>query len=232
MSVPTAQPLSDLSMCNQAIGLISGDPIDAIGEESPLGLFCAENYPQKRRFLLSKYRWTFCNEVALLARLEIPAAMAERAPMGFRFARPSDMTGAAHDWRDHPDPTRKTRGYYVMESGGDLWGEADRIFVEYTAQRVEAVWPAWFVELMRYAFAADLAGHAQMRSLQRDYEMKAWGSPGEGGEGGLYAQARNEDARMAPPRQLVAGIDPGPLVGVRGGLGLGHWPGFRLGSEV
>jgi len=206
-------PLTDLDFCNLAIDKVSGDRIADFSEESPLGVFCAGNWPQKRAMLLGKYRWTFANSVRLLAAVT-PGANEPRV-MAYKFTPPADLVGAVHAFRDHPDPFSAERTLYVLPSDNHFWADEARVYAEYTAARVEALWPSWFVELALYAFAADLAAHTQNRSLQRDYEQKCWGTPSEGGEGGLYAQARNEDSRQAPQRQLTSGIDDGPLVGSR-----------------
>lgn len=224
--------ISDLTVCNLAIDRVSGDRIDALGEDSPLGAFCQDNYPHKREVLLGKYRWTFATSVALLARVEIQPG--EVAPCAYKYAKPADMVGAVHAWRDAADPQRASRVPYVIEADGFLWSDEARIYVEYTADRPERTWPSWFRQLVVTAFAADLADHCQRAGLARDLRAEAFGTPGEGGEGGLYAQARNEDARMAPQRQLVSGIDPGPLVGSRSGGGFGAFgfTGTRLWGDA
>ncbi len=222
---------TDLTVCNLAIDRVSGDRLDAMGEESPLGQFCADNYPHKRELLLSIYRWSFATQVALLARLEPEPG--EPRPCDYKFARPSDLIGAVHDWRDTVDPQDRTRALYVLEANDALWCDAATVFAEYTADRPEGKWPSWFRQLVVTAFAADLADHCQRSTLARELRAEAWGTPQENGEGGLYARARNEDSRMAPQRRLTSGIDPGPLVEARGGYGLGRFgfTGFRLGSE-
>lgn len=207
--------LIDLDICNLAIDRVAGDRIDALGEDTPLGVFCADNYPHKRDYVMGKYRWTFANRVRPLALKEIAAG--ETAPMVKKFVKPSDLVGAVHAFRDAADPQRATRTPYVMESDGHFWADDAPLFAEYTAARAEAEWPVWFRQLVITAFAADLADHCQNRGLARDLRVEAWGTPAMDGEGGLYAQARNEDARHAPQRQLAGGVDPGPLVGVRGG---------------
>ncbi len=223
-------PYTDLDVCNLAIGRIAGDPIETLGEESPLGVFCQRNYGHVKEVVLGKYRWTFANRVVSLARMGIGAG--ETAPCANKFAKPSDLAGAVHDWRDTADPMRKGRSIYVLESDGALWADEAVVFAEYTAAVVEANWPTWFRQLVVTAFAAELADHAQLRTQARDLRAEAWGTPSEGGEGGLYAQARNEDARMAPQRQLTAGggVDAGPLVGARYGHGFGRFgfTGFQL----
>lgn len=223
--------ISDLTVCNLAIDRVSGDRIDALGEDSPLGAFCQDSYPHKREVLLGKYRWTFATSVALLAQVEILSG--EIAPCAYKYAKPADMVGAVHAWRDAADPQRASRVPYVIEADGFLWSDEAPIYVEYTADRPEKTWPSWFRQLVVTAFAADLADHCQRAGLARDLRTEAFGTPGDGGEGGLYAQARNEDARMAPQRQLVSGIDPGPLVASRysGGFGAFGFTGTRLMGE-
>lgn len=208
-------PFTDLDICNLAIDRVSGDRIDALDEESPLGAFCFVNYPHKRDFILSKYRWTFANAVALLSRVDPAADPNEPRPCEHKFAKPGDLVGAVHDWRVSADPAASRGRPYVMESGGFFWSDTAPLYVEYTALRREETWPAWFRQLVVTAFAADLADFCQLSTKARDLRSEAWGTPGENGEGGLYASARNEDARLAPQRQLIAGVDAGPLVQAR-----------------
>lgn len=206
--------LTDVDICNLAIGKCSADRIDALGEESPLGAFCAENYPNLRETLLGKYRWNFANTVRLLSGQEIAAT--EEAVMTYKFVPPADLIGAVHDWRDHADPERGCR-VTVLSINEAYWSDTARVFAEYTATKPEASWPVWFRALVIIAFAEEVALFCQMRTLARDYHVQAFGTPQENGEGGLYATARNEDSRMAPQRTLVAGVDPGPLVESRWG---------------
>lgn len=205
--------LTDLDICNLAIDRVSGDRIADFTEESPFGVFCADAWPHKKEMLLSKYRWAFANSIRLLAAEEIGAT--ETAVMAYKFAKPADLVGAVHAFRDAADPYQAERTPYVMLADDHYWADEAVVYAEYTAAKAPALWPAYFRELAIVAFAADCAGHAQMRSLQRDLEAKAWGTPSDNGEGGLYLQARNEDSRQAPPRQLVSGVDAGPLVGSR-----------------
>lgn len=219
---------TDLTICNLAIDRVSGDRIDELGEDSPLGAFCRDNYPHKRDFVLGKYRWTFANQVALLARLAVPEG--EPMPCAFKYARPADLAGAVHDWREVADKQKARISPYVMDSGGAFWSDQSPLFAEYTRHVPEADWPSWFRQLVVTAFAADLADFCQLRGQARDLRMEAWGTPSMDGEGGLYAQARNEDARHAPQRQLAGGVDGGPLVEARMGGGFSRFgfSGFSL----
>lgn len=211
---------TELDICNLAIDRVSGDRIDSLVEESPLGAFCQVNYPHKRDFILSKYRWTFANAVSLLARFGVSDIAPEARPMAHKYAKPADLVGAVHAWRETADPLQARSRPYVMEVDGFFWSDAQPLYAEYTAHRPENSWPAWFRQLVITAFAADVADFCQQSGKARDLRTEAWGTPGQDGEGGLYASARSEDARLAPPRQLMtSGVDAGPLVASRFGLG-------------
>lgn len=205
---------ASIAICNLAIDRIAGDAIESFTEETPLGAFCARNFPDLHKALLSKYRWTFANQIARLA--EVAPDEAEAAPMAHRFARPGDLTGAVHAWRDHADPEQGRR-VHVLDIGRHFWSDSRVVFAEYTRMVKPEHWPSWFNTLFQTALASRLADFAQQRTLAQRLTVEAFGPPHENGEGGLYQQARNEDARMAAPRQLTSGIDPGPLVGVRDG---------------
>lgn len=211
---------TDLTICNLAIDRVSGDRIDALGEESPLGAFCQDSYPHTRDYVLGKYRWTFANHVALLAQLA--AADGELKPCTYKYARPADLNGAVHAFRDAADPQRARPAPYVLDSGGFFWSDQSPLFAEYTRAVPEATWPGWFRQLVVTAFAVHLAEFCQLTTKARELHQQAWGTPSEQGEGGLYAQARNEDSRLAPQRQLVGGVDAGPLVDARRGGGFGR----------
>ncbi len=119
----------------------------------------------------------------------------------------------------------------MLEANGFFWCDTAPLYAEYTAVRTESVWPSWFRQLVVTAFAADLADHCQRATLARELRTEAWGTPQEQGMGGLMGSAMAEDSRMAPQRQLVGGVDDGPLVAARGGFGGPSFSGFRLQSQ-
>jgi hypothetical protein len=204
---------TDLDICKNAVSRAGGEPIEAIGEDTPLGAFCAEAYPQKKAWLLGKHRWTFTKRVVALSRETVtPAGW----PALYKFAMPGDVIGAIHAYRDGPTEA----GAYVRALVGadGIASDAPAVYAEYTAQVPEALWPVWFAELAIVAFAADVAVRMRNDGRARDLHMQAFGVPSEGGEGGLYAAAVREDGRNAPQRQLAAGsIAPGGLLEARYG---------------
>lgn len=200
---------TDVDICNLAIGRVGADAIEALDEESPVAAFCAVNYAQKRDWLLSGHRWVFANRTVSLARLTTTPADCPRA---YGFQRPGDVIGAIHAYRRGPRDA--DRAVDVVQAGQLLASDEATVWAEYTARVAEAQWPAWFVELVRVAFAADLAMHLQNRSLSAQLNEEAFGPPALMGAGGLLLAAMQADGRNAPPRQLFYD-DPGPLVGAR-----------------
>ena len=212
---------SALDVCNLAIARIGGETIDALDEETPLGAYCLTTYPQKKAWLLSKHRWGFATGRAPLARLlETPADCS----LSYAFTRPADLVGAVWSWKGGGG--RDAESVYVLPQEKCVASESPTLFAEYTRAVPEAEWPPWFVELVRIAFASDLAAQIQNRSLSADLFAIAFGTPSDNGEGGLLAAARIEDGRDAPQRNL-GGWDDGALVMARMG---GGWPGcgYRL----
>lgn len=215
---------TDLDVCNQAIGRVGGEPIDALNEDSPLSAYCSQFYKAKRDLCLSKYRWEFAAKVAQLAQRAPEVGVTP--PMNFVYARPADLAGAIFAYRNCPGidgpPVR------AVNLGDDICCDVSPLWAEYTACTPEAQWPPGFTELVVLAFAADIARYRQNITLGREMDGLAWGTMDQraGGQpGGQFAIASAEDARMAPQRKLANGggciWDAGPLVAARMGYGYG-----------
>jgi hypothetical protein len=215
---------TDLDVCNLAISRIGGETIDILDETSPAGAYCVAQYPQARDWCLGKYRWSFASAIGLLTQL---GALPPGCPAPFAYALPSDLIGAVHSYRTAPDPRQGTRirAMLVSNAGGDpqayVAAHQSPAWAEYTQRVTEALWPVWFVEFVKTVFASGMASAVgQNTQLASQLFQIAFGTPAELGEGGLYAQCRNEDARNAPPRELYQDPwDEGQLVSARWGYG-------------
>jgi hypothetical protein len=205
-----------LDLCNLAIGRAGGEEIDAIGENTPLGLFCQTAYPQARDWLLSRHRWTFSTRIAQLARRSTtPAGW----PTLYAYDPPGDLVGAVHAWRTGPREIDLTSRVLFHADG--LASDDATLWAEYSARVSEDRWPASFVQLVSTAFASMVAHKMMNRSLASDLREDAFGLPGEEGLGGLFGAAMREDSRLAPQRN-IAGVDGGALLIARGG-----WTGIE-----
>ena len=208
---------TDVSVCNLAIGRVGGEPIEALGEDTPLGAFCQTAYPAKRRELLGLYDWLFAKRYAQLSQT---SPTPPGVPLKNLFAPPSDLVGAVRAFRggpseDSPEVRCLTSNVGIASNHGAVWAE-------YTAEVPEAAWPVWFVGLIESAFGAVLAGRRPDRELQQTLDVEAFGTPDQARQGGKFLLAMQADGRQAPPRQLFSPWDQGELVSARTyGYGVG-----------
>ncbi len=210
---------TDLDVCNLAITRMGGETIDELGEDTPVGAYSATAYPHKKAWLLGKYRWVFATAIAPLSKITPTPA---NCPLSYMYARPGDIVGSINAFRssaqqDAP-PVR------ALQNGSGVASDAPAVFGEYTRLVAEADWPVWFTELVVVSYAADLARLAQNHDLAAALQSQAFGTPSADGDGGLFLQAKQEDARNAPPRQLFS-MDSGELIGARFGAGGYGWSG-------
>lgn len=201
---------TDVDVVNQAIGLIGGEPIEALGEDTPLGAWAQTAYPFRRDYLMSLYEWRFLTAFAQLARM---ATAPPGCPLKYCYALPSDLVGDVRAFRRAPDAHAHVVRVLVSSLGAA--SDAGQVFAEYTAAKPESTWPPWFVTLTATAFASDVARRRPDAAVADTFWQQAFGPPEQGGEGGLYLQARQADGRNAPERQLF--YDAGPLVDARMG---------------
>lgn len=188
---------TDLDICNLAIDRVGGERIEAIGEDTPLGEFCARSYAAKRDLLLGMYRWVHASRIAPLAqRTTAPP----NCPYTYAFNMPQDVIGAIHDYRD--GARYDANKVSVVQQDGYLASDAAVVFAEYTATKPPADWPVWFRELVVVAFAADVAALCQNQGLADRLNQQAFGTPDQQGEGGLFLTAKIADARNAPQRTM------------------------------
>lgn len=95
----------------------------------------------------------------------------------------------------------------------DLWADIQR-------DSDPASWPPMFHKLAVHALASDLAiavtGSATLSDIHRRI---AFGTPQEGGEGGLARQVRRLDSQQQPPQRITDYPLLAARMGGRGGSG-------------
>lgn len=213
--------VTDLVLANQAIGRAGGEKIDAFNSDTPLSAFATDAWPEKKAWLLGKYRWVFADRVAQLAQL---ATTPPGSPFPFAYERPADLGGAIHAFRTTPD-VRGALGFplCVQQLADYIAADQTPVWAEYTAMVDASTWPSWFQELAVTAFAVDVSRRMLRRTQADEFHQLAFGTPEMNGEGGLMLDAMQADSRNAPERSLQS-WDNGALVGARYGIGVGNGP--------
>lgn len=207
---------TDADVCNLSIGKIGGEPIEALGEDSPLGAFCQANYPSRRDDLLASYPWRFATVFAPLARI---TAAPSGSPLPNCFKPPSDLVGDIQAFRDGPSVDCRVVRCLVSSVG--IASHQSQVYAEYIAAKPESEWPIWFVQFVASAYAIDLAQRRPDKSLADDLRLEAYGLPEQAGQGGKFLAAMQADGRNAPQRQLF-GWDAGELIDARFGGGFNN----------
>jgi hypothetical protein len=138
-----------ISLCSQALVLLGAGAIASF-EDGPAAATATQLYPGVRDTLLAKHPWKFATTTVQLAR---SATVPDRWP--YAFALPGEVLVLRGLYPDDADGSAPVTDY--ERRGLDVLTRQDPLWAEYTYAAAEAVWPAYFATLMRYALAAELA---------------------------------------------------------------------------
>lgn len=195
--------LTDIDVCNRMLAKIGGGTIQSFEEDSDLAALCARIYPGIRDSLLSLHPWNFVKNKRQLAK------SAEETPVNEwqnAFVLPSNMLfGPLAVWGDNE--TRPSNNYDIYKNF--LYCNYETVMIDYTARPDESAWPPWFTEFVATAGAAELAVPVSDQVSKKEaLDVKAFGTPGDGGRGGLFAQCRTLNAQVRPTQGLFQNGDP------------------------
>lgn len=169
---------------------LGAPPINSFDTPGDVAQFLKLAYPEIKSTIIGLYQWELFKKMKELTR-------ASGTPDGFTYAYvvPGEMMGTpiAAYWSNQPW-VRATSGYEVR--GNRILSNYERLWLEYTVERPESEWPAWFADLVTAAVAAEIAFMVTDQQNVKDYwETKAYGTPSENRLGGLMGQAMAIDAQ-------------------------------------
>lgn len=181
---------TDISICSRALMNLGAAPINSFDTPGDVAKFLKLAYPEIKATIIGLYQWELFKTMKEMTR-------AAGTPDGFTYAfiAPGEMMGPpiAAYWSNQPW-IRATSGFEVR--GNRILSNYERIWLEYTADRPEGEWPAWFADLVTAAVASELAFMVTDQQNVKDYwEQKTYGSPSENRIGGLMGQAMAIDAQ-------------------------------------
>lgn len=211
MSQNTARAIA---ICNEALTLLGHSAIHDFEGRTPASEACERVYGVVLGQLLDAYDWRFAMRQQKLTRL----AGAPTDGFTYRHQLPNDRDG---------DPAR----YYSDLHGSFVVDSA--VFSDAVHSDHEDLWCDYvkagaltgnFRNLLVRALAADLAlSLCDDRGVYDRFRREAYGTPSEGGRGGLFKTAISNDARGAKPRSVLK-MGTGPLVEAHLGRGLRRHP--------
>lgn len=101
--------------------------------------------------------------------------------------------------------------------GDQVLCDYENVWANIALLRGPEYWPGDFAECFTLAVMAELAlSVREDRALHDRLYQKAFGTPGEGGVGGLFRTALEQDSQATPSTQVGGGVNP--LIDVRGSV--------------
>jgi hypothetical protein len=183
--------ITDVSLCSRALVGLGAGSISSFDEESDRATICRETYPGMKAALLSKYAWRFLMTKKLLTRDAV-------APIGewtYSYIVPGEaLSGAAHAVFYSAENKLAANRYELF--GRRIYTDEAVVYVDFVADQPESAWPAYFQQLMVYAFRAEVAfAITDQQGVADHWHAMAYGSPSEAGLGGAFGDAMTLDAQ-------------------------------------
>lgn len=189
--------LPSIQLANEALRLLGEMSLASLDEGTDLAETVNLLQNPLIEHLLTCHPWRFTMRKAQLARLsDVPVnewQYMHAKPSGALVIRAIYASGAvgAHPLRD----------FEVFQDR--IYANVTDLWADYQVDCDPAAWPAYFYQLARNALAAEFAIPVGASTTAAEfYRAKAYGSPGEAGEGGLMRQAKRQDSMQQPPQAI------------------------------
>jgi len=110
--------MSQINICNQALGHLGAKPIASIDENTQEARFCKIFYDDTLEEVLRDFPWNFAEMRRILASVDVPTA---HANWSYAYAYPSDCVRAL-EISENSDLDREAKDYEIMtyEDGAGL----------------------------------------------------------------------------------------------------------------
>lgn len=197
-----------LSICSDALILLGASPLSSFSEGTDAAQICDRIYDDLKDSIIASYPWSWSIKKTKLARLtEEP-----KSEWKYLYQLPGDtLAGVRAVFNsDNPGIRPISRGWEIIEN--KLQTNEEDVWVDYQFSPGESVLPTYFVQLLKYAMAAEIAEAVTDQITKADYfERKAYGTPGENRRGGYMRVAMNIDGGT----KSIEKIEDYPLIAVR-----------------
>jgi hypothetical protein len=179
-----------LSICSDALILLGATPLSSFSDGTDAAQICDRLYDDLKDSIVASYPWSWSFKKVQLARLtEEPVnewkyfyQLPGDRLSGVRAVFNSSATGIA--------PIQ--RGWELL--GDKLMSSQEQIWIDYQFSPGESALPTYFVQLLKYAMAAEIAETVTDQLTKAEYfERKAFGGPDQNRRGGYFRVASNID---------------------------------------
>lgn len=183
---------TDVSICSDALVLLGASPISSFTEGTDSALVCDRLYPDIRDSVLSSYIWSWSITKTQISRL----STAPTNEWQYAYQLPGDMLSGVLAVFETSGTTERPRRYGWEIYGDQLYTNMETVYIDYQQTVTESKMPPYFVQLLKFALASELAIVITDQGSKAEYfYAKAYGNPGENGRGGEMRKAMNIDGR-------------------------------------
>lgn len=192
--------LTDVEICANALVRLGAQPITSFSDGTDVATFCNTIYTQKKKYILSSYPWRFSFKFIQLSRQTATPSMQWK----YQYTLPADRVQAGFPavYTDDDVGALPIREYSIV--GNVLMSDQTTLYVKYQYNVDESLWPEYFTELMINIMKVELAYLVTDNTqLYQELKLEVYGTPSEGGFGGLVNQTRNLDSRDNPTTYIT-----------------------------
>lgn len=184
---------SKFDLCTQATALLGLGEVQSFS--TGLGVIAGRLYDTVVLSLIESYPWNFAKVYSgSLTRL----SAAPESNWLYQYALPTNLDGIV--WALFDDDGTELRPNKDWERVGNvIMTNLTAVWIRHAAVPEIAKMPKYFHQLAVYALAATFAQPMkESAELASDLRAVAFGTPEQGGKGGLWAMATAADARGTP----------------------------------
>lgn len=179
-----------LSICSDALIMLGASPLSSFSEGTDAAQICDRLYDDLKDSLIASHPWSWSFKKVQLARLTSTPVNEWK----YQYALPGDrLAGVRAVYNSTATGIEPVK--YGWEIQGDkIETSEETIIVDYQYAPNESILPKYFVQLLKYAMAAEIAETVTDQITKAQYyEQKAFGSPSENRRGGYFRVAANID---------------------------------------
>ena len=193
-----AQGDTKLSICSEALIMLGAAPLSSFATGTDEAQIADRLYDDVRDTLLMQYAYSWSVKKVKLGRL----ASTPINEWKYTYALPGDILGNPKAvFNTSAVGSLPQRDFEIYDLG--LYTNYEDVWIDYQYRPEPAIFPPYFVRLLKMALAAEFAEPITDQITKADYyHKKAYGEVTENMRGGLVRVAINIDGADRPAQQI------------------------------
>jgi len=193
-----AQGDTKLSICSEALIMLGAAPLSSFATGTDEAQVADRLYDDVRDTILMQYPFSWSIKKVKLARL----ASTPINEWKYTYALPGDILGNPKAvFNISAVGAQPVRDFEIYNLG--LYTNYEDVWIDYQFRPEPAVFPPYFVRLLKTALAAEFAEPVTDQLTKGDYyHQRAYGAPSENMRGGLMRVSINIDGADRPAQTI------------------------------